>query len=73
MSADLEYTEHPCRYGVIRAHPNLPSDFLPEGMEGRWYFLNEIPVNINDHWVIRLHAHETRDDGVRAAVYQVQP
>ena len=71
MSSPIKPSEE--AYGVIRAHPDLPPGFLPDGMEGRWYFLGDIPVKMGDHLVIRLHAHEVRDDGARAAVYQVQP
>lgn len=65
--------EPPRRYGVIRAHRNLELGFLPDGIDGRWYHLVDIPVKMGDHWVIRLNAWEVRDDGVRAAVYEVQP
>ena len=63
-------------YVVVRAAPDLPTGFLPPGMEGRWYNLADMPPSgqlgtavavASGRFEVRAH------DGAVAEVYEVRP
>ena len=60
------------RYGVIRAHPKLPEEFLPPGMDGLWMPVEKIPDFMGDVPVLATGRFEPRQgDDMLAEIYEV--
>lgn len=70
-------TEPAFRYVVIRAHPDLPGDFLPPEWEGKWLDADQITpgyeVQVFGAVAVATDRFERRDDGATARVYEVRP
>ena len=69
-------------YVVIRPAPELPADYIPDRLNGRWLDLDDkdqwLPDHTLTHSLILAAAlptgrYETRDDGAQAEVWEVQP
>jgi hypothetical protein len=63
-------------HAVIRAAADLPADFLPPEVEGRWYDLTTIrpgePIPLDGAVAVPSGRFEVRDDGAVAEVYEVR-
>jgi hypothetical protein len=73
-------TEPAFRYAVLRAALDLPPGFMPKGLEGRWYNLDDMLPPPDMEAVIRLGGaiavatdrFERRYDGATARVYEMR-
>lgn len=65
-------------YVVIRPAPDLPPEFLPGYLNGRWYDRAELPWGGSScGWIdavaVPTGRFEVRDDGAVAEVFEVRP
>lgn len=65
-------------YVVLRSAPGLPEGFLPEGFEGLWFDMSQIPARKEEMTAfgattIATGQFEFREDGAVAEVFEVQP
>lgn len=64
------------RYAVLRAAPDLPDDFMPLNLDGRWYDLDGLgaPPESVDYGggavAVATDRFERREDGATARVYE---
>ena len=66
---------------VLRSAPDLPADWMPEGIDGLWLDTDRLlplPITVRTlAWVgarvTQTDRHETRDDGAQAEVWEVHP
>ena len=62
------------RYAVVRPGPGLPSGFLPDDLNGRWFDLDSLPSWPEDGSAVAVATDrfERREDGATARVYEVR-
>ncbi len=67
---------------MLRPSPDLPAGSLPEGVDGRWIDLDDVPHTFWKFWqsdgpdsliaVAIDERYETREDGAEAQVFEVR-